>query len=123
MHPGHVWPDGLVPVSAGAKADLPVRVRGDTPFLGAGNGTWSLNTRFCAAIDAGAGDLEAKRLGSQDCDSVHPRRNVFCDAQREVVVAARRYANRRVPLLARPRLQVTDSSGRRPTKQRRRAQA
>jgi hypothetical protein len=58
--------------------------------------------------------LEAKRPGSQDRDSVRPRPNVFRDAQREVAVAIRRYANRWVPRLVRPGLQITDARCRRP---------
>jgi hypothetical protein len=72
-------------------------------------------TRFCAAIDAGADELKANRLGSEDRDSVQPRPKVFRDANREAVEALRRYANRWVPREARPRLQITDTRGRRPS--------
>jgi hypothetical protein len=64
-------------------------------------------------IDARADELEAKRLGGKDRDSVHPRRNVFRDAQR-VDVAVRRYADGWVPRGARPGLQITDARRRRP---------
>ena len=75
-----------------------------------------MNTGSRTAIDTGADEFEAERLGGQDRDSVHPRPNVFRDAQREVVVAIRGYANRWVPREARPRLQITDARGRRPAR-------
>jgi hypothetical protein len=110
----HPWPDQPIPVGAAAEPHLPRRVRGGKQSLVARNGTRSTKTRVCAAIDAGADELKAKCLFSEDLDPVHPRWNVFRDAQR-VDVAVRRYANRWMPYGASPGFQITDARGRRPS--------